>query len=78
MTHTKFVVRVHRSGNLTPEYVQRIDPTPIQTTKDRRRALIMGKFTAEDAIRSMHTSQCDPELVPVRMLVLPHLLVKTV
>jgi hypothetical protein len=64
MTHTKFVVRVSRSGR-TPEYVQRIGPTPIQTTKNRKRALIMGKLTAEDAIRSVHTSQCDPELVPV-------------
>jgi hypothetical protein len=67
MTHTKFVVRVHRSGNRIPEYVQRIDPTPIQTTKNRKRALIMGKLTAEDAIRSIQTSQCDPELVPVQV-----------
>jgi hypothetical protein len=67
MTHTKFVVRVKRNGNRTPEYVQRIDSTPIQTTKDRKRALIMGKLTAEDAMRSIHTSQCDPELVPVQV-----------
>ena len=67
MTHTKFVVRVKRSGNRSPEYVQRIDSTPIQTTKDRKRALIMGKFAAEDAIRLIQTSQCDPELVPVQV-----------
>lgn len=67
MTHTKFVVRVKRSGNRIPEYVQRVDPTPIQTTRDRKRALVMGKFTAEDAIRSILTSQCDPELVPVQV-----------
>jgi hypothetical protein len=67
MTHTKFVVRVNRTGNATPEYVQRIDSTPIQTTKERKRALIMGKLTAEDAIRSIHTSRCDPELVPVQV-----------
>jgi hypothetical protein len=67
MTHTKFVVRVKRNGNRTPEYTQRIDPTPIQTTKDRKRALVMGKLTAEDTIRSIHTSQCDPELVPVQV-----------
>ena len=67
MTHTKFVVRVKRNGNRTPEYLQRIDSTPIQTTKDRKRALIMGKFTAEDAVRSIRTSQCDPELVAVQV-----------
>ena len=67
MTYTKFVVRVKRSGNRTHEYVQRIDLTPIQTTRDRKRALVMGKFTAEDAIRSIRTSQCDPELVPVQV-----------
>lgn len=67
MTHTKFVVRVKRSGNRISEYVQRIDSTPIQTTKDRKRALIMGKLTADDAMRSIHTSQCDPELVPVQV-----------
>jgi hypothetical protein len=67
MTHIKFVVRMKRIGNRTPEYVQRIDPTPIQTTKDRKRALIMGKLTAEDAIRAIHSSQCDPELVPVQV-----------
>jgi len=67
MTHTKFVVRVIRRGNRIPEYLQRINPTPIQTTKDRKRALVMGKFTAEDAIRSIQTSQCNPELIPVQV-----------
>jgi hypothetical protein len=67
MTHTKFVVRLKRRGNRMPEYLERIDRTPIQTTRDRKRALVMGKFTAEDAIRSIQTSQCDPELVPVQV-----------
>jgi len=67
MTYTKFVVRVKRNGNRAPEYVQRIDSTPIQTTKDRKRALIMGKFAAQDAISVIHTSQCTPELVPVKV-----------
>jgi hypothetical protein len=70
MNATKFVVRVNRSGNRAPEYVQRVDPTPIQTTKNRKRALIMGKVTAEDLIRSIHTSHCHPELVPVQVTVL--------
>jgi len=67
MNTTKFFVRVNRSGNRVPEYVQRVDPTPIQTTKNRKQALIMGKLTAEDAIRSLRTSQCDPEVVPVQV-----------
>jgi hypothetical protein len=52
MTHTKFVVRVNRSGNRTPEYVQRIDPTPIQTTENLKRALIMGKLTAQSTLHN--------------------------
>jgi hypothetical protein len=67
MNITKFVVRVNRSGNRVPEYVQRVDPTPIQTTKNRKRALMMGRLTAEDAIRSLRTSLCDPVAVPVQV-----------
>ena len=32
MKNTKFVVKVNRGGTRAPEYVQRIDRTPIQTT----------------------------------------------
>jgi hypothetical protein len=67
MKTTKFVVRVTRAGRRVPEYVQRIDRTPIETTKNRKRALIMGKFTAEDAIKSIQSSQCTPELVSVEV-----------
>ena len=65
MKTTKFVVKVNRGGNFAVQYVQRIDRTPIQTTTDRRLALIMGRFTAEDAAKSMQTSRCTPELVSV-------------
>jgi hypothetical protein len=34
-------------------------------TPNRKLALIMGRFTAEDAIKAITTSQCTPELVPV-------------
>jgi hypothetical protein len=61
---TRFVVKLNR-GTRVPEYVQRIDRTPIQTTTNRKLALIMGRFTAEDAIKSIQTSRCNPELVPV-------------
>jgi len=67
MKNTKFVVKVNRGGALVPQYVQRIDRTPIQTTTNRKLALIMGKFTAEDAVRSIQTSRCSPELVSVKV-----------
>jgi hypothetical protein len=45
--------------------VQRIDRTPVQMTTNRKLALMMGKFTAEDAVKSIQNSRCIPELVPV-------------
>jgi len=65
MKHTKFVVRVMRSGIHPPEYVQRNDRTPIRMTTRRNLALVMGRFTAEDAVKSIQNSRCRPELVPV-------------
>ena len=65
MKTIKFVVRVKRGGVCIPEYVQRIDRTPIETTTDRKQALLMGRFTAEDAVRSIQTSRCKPELISV-------------
>jgi hypothetical protein len=64
---TKFVVKVNRIGTRPPEYVQRIDRSPIQTTTNRKLALIMGRFTAEDAVKSMQTSRCNPELVSIEV-----------
>ena len=66
MKTTKFVVKVNRSGH-TPEFVQRIDRTPIQRTTNRKLALLMGRFTAEDAVKSVQTSRCSPELVSVQV-----------
>jgi len=65
MKNIRFVVRVGRGGDRAPAYVQRIDPTPVQMTTNRKLALIMGKLTAEDAVQCLRTSQCVPELVPV-------------
>jgi hypothetical protein len=65
--NTKFVVRVNRGGTRAAEYVQRINQLPIQTTTDRKLALVMGRFTAEDAVRSIQNSRCNPELVPVQV-----------
>ena len=67
MTNTKFLVKVNRSGTRAPEYVQRIDRTPIQTTTNRKLALAMGRFTAEDAVKSIQNSRCNPELVSVQV-----------
>jgi len=67
MKNIKFVVKVNRGGTRFPEYVQRIDRAPIQTTTHRKLALVMGRFTAEDAVKSMQNSRCIPELVPVQV-----------
>jgi hypothetical protein len=34
-------------------------------TTRREQALLMGRFTAEDAVKSIQTSRCIPELVSV-------------
>ena len=49
MKNIKFIVKVNRGGTRAAEYVLRVDPTPIHTTTNRKLALLMGKFTAEDA-----------------------------
>jgi hypothetical protein len=67
MKNTKFVVQVNRGGTRAPEYVKRIDRTPIQTTTNRKLALVMGRFTAEDAVESIQNSRCRPELVSVHV-----------
>jgi hypothetical protein len=64
--NTKFLVKVNRSGTRAPEYVQRIDKSPIQTTTNRKLALMMGRFTAEDAVKSIQNSRCTPELISVQ------------
>jgi len=67
MKNFKFVVRVSRTGIHAVKYVKRIDRTPIQMTTDRKLALVMGRFTAEDAVKSIHNSRCSPELVRVQI-----------
>jgi hypothetical protein len=67
MKNTKFVVKVNRGVTRAPEYVQRIDRTPIQTTTNRKLALVMGRFTAEDAVTSIQNSRCAAELVSLQV-----------
>jgi len=69
MTNIKFVVRVNHGGTRAPAYVQRFDRIPVQMTTNRKLALMMGRFTAEDAAKSLQTSRCTPELVPVEISV---------
>jgi hypothetical protein len=66
MKNIKFVVRANRNG-YAPAYVRRIDRKPIEMTNDRKLALMMGRFTAEDAAKSIQNSRCSPELVPVQV-----------
>lgn len=65
MKNIKFVVKINHAGSRAPSYVQRINRVPIQTTPHRKLALIMGRLTAEETIRSMQNSRCTPELVSV-------------
>jgi hypothetical protein len=67
MKMIKFVVRVNRGGIRVPQYVQRMDPAPINMTTNRKLALVMGRLTAEDAIKSLQNSRCNPELEPVQV-----------
>jgi hypothetical protein len=67
MKNIKFVVRVNRGGTRATEYVKRIDRTPVQMTTRRALALVMGRFTAEDTVKSIQNSRRSPELVPVQV-----------
>jgi hypothetical protein len=61
----KFLVKVNRGGIRLPEYVQQLDRIPIRMTTNRKLALLMGRFTAEDAAKSIQNSRRTPELVSV-------------
>jgi len=60
-------VKVNRGGTRAPEYVQRVDSTPVQMTTNRKLALLMGRLTAEDAVKSIQNSRRIPELMPVQV-----------
>jgi len=66
MKNIKFDVKVNR-GSRAPEYVQRVDPGPIHLTTNRKLALLMGKYTAEDAIKLLQDSRRIPELESVQL-----------
>jgi hypothetical protein len=64
MKTIKFVVKVNR-GTRAPEYVQRVDPSPLHMTTNPKLALLMGRLTAEDAVESLGNFRCSPELLSV-------------
>lgn len=65
LKNTKFVVKVLRGGTGAPQYVQRIYPSPVLMTLHLKLALPMGKFTAEDVVKSMQNPRRTAELVSV-------------
>jgi hypothetical protein len=67
MKKIKFVVKLNRSGFRVPEYVQRIDRTPVQMTTNRKLALVMARLTAEDVVKSIRTLQRIAELSSVKV-----------
>src|ERR1700683_390030 len=62
MEKPKFIVKVNRGGSHAPEYVKWIDRPPVQATTNHKQALLMARFKAEDAVRSIQTSQCISEI----------------
>lgn len=66
MKSFKFLVRVSR-GTQSAQYVKRIDRTPIEMTNQRKLALVMGKYAAEDTVKAIQNARCIPELVRIQV-----------
>jgi hypothetical protein len=64
MRVTKILVNVSRGDTRAAEYVQRADSTPMLMTSSRKLALLMDRFTAEDAIKSLQTPCAAPNWSP--------------
>jgi len=67
MTTIKFVVKVNRAGTRTAAYVRSMTGNSIQVTPNRKQALLMGKFAAEDVINSITNSRSSAELMMVKI-----------
>ena len=67
MKTIKFVVKVDHGDARASEYVQRVGPTRIHMTTNRKLALVMGRPTAEDAVKSLQTSRCTSEWESVQV-----------
>jgi hypothetical protein len=44
MKNVKFIVKVNRGGTRVPEYVERVDPTPIHMTTNRKAGTADGEI----------------------------------
>ncbi len=64
MTITKFAVKLNRSGHLT-QYIESIEKGKPHTTTNPKLALLMGKFTAEETVKSIGKNA---ELVSVTLV----------
>jgi hypothetical protein len=62
MKTIKFVVKVNR-GTRAPEYVQRVDPTPLHMTTNPKLALLMGRLTAEERCRITRKLPVQPGVI---------------
>lgn len=68
MRNTKFAVKVNRGGAHATQYVQRLTPSPVLLTFNIKLALLMGKFTAEEVVKSIHNPRRLAELVSVQVI----------
>ena len=66
MTGTKFIVKLNRTGARGTQYVSEMGKL-VKTTSERKLALAMGKYTAQDAIDSIQSAHCTGELIPIRI-----------
>ena len=66
MANTKFIVKLNRVGARGPHYVSEMGKL-VKTTSERKLALAMGKYTAEDAINSIQNARCTGELIPIKI-----------
>lgn len=66
MTSTKFIVKLNRVGARGPQYVSEMGKL-VKTTSERKLALAMGKYNAQDAIDSIQSASCTGELIPIRI-----------
>jgi hypothetical protein len=70
MKNIKFVVRVTRGAARAPclRAEDSSDPRPADN-QPQAGTDVMGKITAEDAVKSIQHPGCSPELVPVQVAV---------
>ena len=66
MKNTKFLVKLDRVGIRRPQYLLQMGKS-VKTTTERKLALVMGKYTAQDAIDTIQSARCTGELIPIKV-----------